>query len=137
MKRIVLPLLLALAFIAIAVVGTLMQRPASARTIACADPAQGCAFTHRGMPAQLRFSQRPQPLKPFRLDVLAPGARQAGAELQMAGMNMGFSRYALHTTMPGTFSAELTLSVCVSGEQAWNLYLDLDGQRYVVPFRTV
>jgi hypothetical protein len=136
MKRLVLPLLLILAFIAIAVVGTLLQRPAEALEIRCADPAQGCAFSHRGMPAHLHFSHQPLALKPFRLDVLAPGTRQVSAEVEMAGMNMGFNRYALSKTMPGMFSTEITLSVCVSGDHDWKLYLVLDGQRYVVPFRT-
>jgi hypothetical protein len=136
MKRLLLPLALVVAFIAIAVVGTLHQRPARALTIDCADPVKGCAFVHRGTPAHLHFSQLPMPLKPFRLDVLAPGTRTVGAEVEMAGMNMGFNRYALGKRMPGLFSTEITLSVCVSGEHDWKLYLDLDGQRYVVPFRT-
>jgi hypothetical protein len=136
MKRLILPLLLVVAFIVIAVVGTVIQRPAQALSINCADPVKGCAFTHRGMPAHLSFSTLPLPLKPFRLDVLAPGTRQASAEVEMAGMNMGYNRYALGKRMPGMFSTEITLAVCVSGEHDWKLYLDLDGQRYVVPFRT-
>jgi hypothetical protein len=123
-------------FIAIAVVGTLIQRPAQALEIACADPVYGCTFMHRGMPVHLRFSKRPLSLKPFQLDLLVPGARTATAEVVMAGMNMGFNRYALQKRMPGLFSTEITLAVCVSGQHDWKLYLDLDGQRYVTAFRT-
>ncbi len=134
MKRIVFPLLLALAFIAIAVVGTLSNRPAEAQAITCADPVKGCAFSHRGLPAKLRFSRQPMPLQAFRLDVLAPGAKRVSVELKMVGMGMGFNHYDLHAATPGVYGADITLSVCVSGRRDWKLFLDIDGQRYVLAF---
>lgn len=136
MKKIVFPLLLALAFIAVAVVGTLSNRPVEAQTITCADPVKGCAFSHRGLPATLRFSRQPMPLQAFRLDVLAPGAKRVSVELQMVGMGMGFSHYDLHAVTPGVFGADITLSICVSGRRDWKLYLKIDGQPYVLTFES-
>jgi hypothetical protein len=134
MKKIVFPLLLALAFIAVAVVGTLSNRPAEAQAITCADPVKGCTFSHRGLPATLRFSRQPMPLQTFRLDVLAPGAQRTSVELQMEGMGMGFNHYDLHAAAPGMVGADITLSMCVSGRRDWKLFLDIDGQRYVMAF---
>ena len=135
-KRMLLPALLMLAFIALAVVGTRAKRPAQAKEIACADPLQGCVFTHRGRPAQLRFSSHPTLLQPFRMEVHAPSAKHASAEMQMVGMDMGFNRYDLHEVGPGIFNAQITLPVCVSGRRDWKLYLDVDSQRYVAPFKS-
>lgn len=137
MKRIVLPVLLVLAFIAIAVVSSVLQRPAEAREILCADPVKGCAFSHRGLPAQLRFTKRPTPLQPFGLEILSPDARKVSVEMQMVGMSMGFSHYDLRAAVPGIFSSEITLPVCVSGRRDWQMYFDIDGQRYVLPFSTL
>ena len=133
-QRILLPLLLAVAFIAIAVVGAILKRPAEALPIACADPVQACAFSHRGQPGQLRLSIPPMPLQPFTLEVRAPGVKRVSAEFQMVGMDMGFNRYNLRAASPGVFRSVITLPVCVSGRRGWKLYLDVDGQAYVLPF---
>lgn len=133
MKRALLPLLVALALIAIAVAGWWLKRPAEAMAVACADPLAGCAFSHAGQPAQVRFSVMPVPLEAFDLEVAAPNARRVSAEFQMVGMDMGFNRYDLRPKR-GAFAATITLPVCVSGRRDWVLYLELDGQRYAVPF---
>lgn len=128
------PLIIALILIAVALVGTRSQQPHAAQTLACADPLQGCAFIHRGQTAQLRFSHSPKPLQAFTITVRAPGARQVQAEFQMQGMEMGLSRYAFVAGKAGLFTAHITLPVCVSGRRDWKLYLQIDAQRYVMPF---
>lgn len=133
-KRILLPLLLVLAFIAVAVIGTRVKSTPQARPIACADPVHGCAFQHRGVSVQLRFSRIPTPMQPFTMSVRAPGVERVHAEFQMVGMDMGFNRYDLHTAAPGLFNAQITLPVCVSGRRDWKLYLQIDTQRYLIPF---
>jgi hypothetical protein len=133
-QRILFPLLLAVAFIAIAVVGTILKRPAEALPVVCADPVQGCAFSHRGQPGQIRFSMPPMPLQPFTLEVRTPGVKRVSAEFQMAGMDMGFNRYDLRAASPGVFRSAITLPVCVSGRRDWKLHLDVDGHAYVLPF---
>ncbi len=133
-KRFVLPLLIVLAFIAVAVIGSRMKRIPEAQGIACADPVQGCDFQHRGTLVQLKFSKSPSPMQSFTLSLQAPGVQLVRAEFQMAGMDMGFNRYDLHAVAPGLFTAQITLPVCVSGRRDWKLYLEVDSRRYVVPF---
>ncbi|HEY0664261.1 MAG TPA: hypothetical protein VGD18_06610, partial [Thiobacillaceae bacterium] len=101
-----------------------------------ADPLAGCSFEHRGAAAGVRFSAQPAPMQAFGLRVTAPGVSRVSAEFQMVGMDMGFNRYDLKPAGDGAFGATVTLPVCVSGRRDWKLYLDLDGSRYVVPFRT-
>jgi uncharacterized membrane protein YjgN (DUF898 family) len=135
MKRILPPLLLVVALVAIAVAGYSLKRPAKAQAVACADPLAGCRFSHRGTSALLRFSVQPAPLAPFELSVRAPGATRVSAEFQMNGMEMGFNRYDLRPG-DGVFGSKVTLPMCVSGRRDWTLTLDIDGAHYALPFST-
>ena len=134
LSRWLLPLVIALILIAVALVGARSKQTLEAQSIACADPVRGCAFTHRGQAAQLRFSHPPKPLQAFTLTVRAPGARQMHAQFQMQGMEMGAGRYALAAQPPDTFTASVNLPVCVTGRRDWKLYLQIDTQRYEMPF---
>lgn len=136
MKRVLAPLLLVAALVAIAVAGWWLKRPAEAVAISCADLLAGCAFSHRGTTASVRFSETPAPLEAFGLSVSAPGAARISAEFQMVGMDMGFNRYDLRPAAGGAFSSKVTLPVCVSGRRDWVLTLDVDGSRYALPFST-
>lgn len=133
MKRVLLPLLVALGLGAIAAGGWWLKRPAEALALACPDPLAGCTFNHAGLPVQVQFSQTPVPLEEFVLSVRAPGTQRVSAEFQMVGMDMGFNRYDLRPAA-GTYSARITLPVCVSGRHDWIVYLSLDGTRYALPF---
>jgi hypothetical protein len=136
MKRVVAPLLLVVALVAVAVAGYWLKRPAEAIALQCADPLAGCSFLHRGAPASLRLLSQPVALQAFGLRVSAPNVHKMSAEFQMVGMDMGFNRYDLRPARPGEFSAEITLPICVSGRRDWMLYLDVDGARYALPFST-
>lgn len=136
MKRVAIPLLLAVALVAIAVAGYWLKRPAEAQAVACVDPLAGCAFSHRGATVKVLFSALPSSLEAFELRVSAPGIARISAEFQMNGMDMGFNRYDLHPAANGMLAAQVTLPVCVSGRRDWTLYLDLDGTRYALPFST-
>jgi hypothetical protein len=136
MKRVVAPLLLVVALVAVAVAGYWLKRPAEAIALQCADPLAGCSFQHRGAPASVRFLAQPIALEAFGLSVSAPNAHKISAEFQMVGMDMGFNRYDLRAAPPGEFSALIRLPICVSGRRDWMLYLDLDGTRYALPFST-
>ncbi|MEW6118981.1 MAG: hypothetical protein AB1593_02700 [Pseudomonadota bacterium] len=133
MKRALLPLLVALALLAIAATGWWLKRPAGALDVACSDPVAGCAFSHAGAPARVRFSMVPVPLEAFDLAVEVTDVQRVSAEFQMIGMDMGFNRYDLRPRN-GAFASRITLPVCVSNRHDWILYLTLDGQRYAVPF---
>ncbi|MBW8459185.1 MAG: hypothetical protein K0M58_12205 [Thiobacillus sp.] len=136
MKRVMPPLLLVVALVAIAVAGWWLKRPAEALAVHCADPLAGCAFSHHGAPTSVRFSMRPAPLEAFELNVRAANAARISAEFQMVGMDMGFNRYDLRPVADGTWASTVTLPACVSGQGSWVLYLDLDGSRYALPFST-
>lgn len=136
MKRILAPMLLVVALLGIAVAGWWLKRPAEAVAVACADPLVGCSFSHRGTPASVRLSTQPAPMEAFEVHVSAPGATRVSAEFQMVGMDMGFNRYDLKPAGANAFAARVTLPVCVSGRRDWQLYLDVDGTRYAVPFST-
>lgn len=136
MKRVLTPLLLVVALVAIAVAGYWLKRPADAITVRCMDPAAGCTFDHRDTTARVRFSVRPTALETFDLSVHAVGADQVTAEFQMVGMDMGFNRYDLQPAGDGLFVSRVTLPVCISGRHDWTLYLALDDARYAIPFTT-
>ena len=136
MKRILAPLLLVVALVAVAVAGYWLKRPAEAIALQCADPLTGCRFIHRGAPASVHFLAQPVALQAFGLRVNAPNGHKISAEFQMVGMDMGFNRYDLRPVRPGEFAAEITLPICVSGRRDWMLYLDVDGTRYALPFST-
>ena len=131
-----LPFIIALILIIAALVSVRIQPSRESQMITCADPVSGCAFEHRGQTVQLRFLHSPKPLQPFTITLRAPGARQVQAEFQMQGMEMGFNRYNFTTDKTGVFTARVTLPVCVSGRRDWKLYLQIDAQRYAIPFST-
>ena len=136
MKRLLAPLLIVVALVAIAVAGYWLKRPAEAIVVPCADPLAGCSFSHRNTTVSLRFSARPSPLKAFEIAIRAPGARHLSAEFQMVGMEMGFNRYDLRPAGNGMFVSNVTLPVCVSGRRDWTMILDIDGSHYALPFST-
>lgn len=136
MKRIGVPLLLIVALMAVAVAGYWLKRPAEARPVACVDPLAGCTFSHRGATVKVLFSARPSSLEAFELRISAPGVNKISAEFQMNGMDMGFNRYDLRPAANGMLATQVALPVCVSGRRDWTLYLDVDGTRYALPFRT-
>lgn len=134
--RVLAPLLLVVALVAIAVAGYWLKRPAEALAVPCADPLTGCAFSHRGATASVRFSVRPVPLEAFELSVRAAGVTRISAEFQMVGMDMGFNRYDLRQVADGDWASNVTLPACASGQGDWVLYMELDGSRYALPFST-
>ena len=136
MKRVLGPLLLVVALVAIAVAGYWLNRPPEAQAVACADPLAGCSFSDHGAKVTVQFSVRPTPLKAFELKVDAPKATRVSAEFQMNGMEMGFNRYDLRPAGNGAFASNVTLPTCVSGRRDWTLYLEVDGTRYALPFST-
>lgn len=130
LARVGIPLLLAGALIGIAAVGYWMKRPPDTRVLDCPDPVAGCTFMHRNQPVRLRLSGLPIPMQAFDLSLVAPGVRQAHAQFQMIGMEMGFNRYDLRPAAGGVLAARITLPICVSGRRDWMLSLEVDGVYY-------
>ena len=131
------PLLIALLLIIVALVGARIQPVTESQMIACADPVRGCDFKHRGETVQVRFSHPPKPLEAFAMTVYAPGARNIQAEFKMQGMKMELSPYILAIDKTGVFTGQILLPICVSGRRDWKLFLQIDAQRYTIPFSTL
>jgi len=136
MKRTGMPLLLVLTLVAIAAAGYWLKRPGEARAVSCADPLAGCSFSHRGTSVSVLFVSPPSALNAFGLRVRAPEAKKISVQFQMNGMDMGFNHYDLRPAGNQTFSATVTLPVCVSGRHDWTAYFNIDGSRYALPFST-
>jgi len=104
--------------------------------VSCADPLAGCSFSHRGTSVSVLFVSPPSALNAFGLRVRAPEAKKISVQFQMNGMDMGFNHYDLRPAGNQTFSATVTLPVCVSGRHDWTAYFNIDGSRYALPFST-
>ncbi len=100
--------------------------------IPCANVVAGCQLSGQG--ARVIFDQRPQPMQPFRLRVEVLNAHEVHASFAMQGMQMGLNRYRLLPGEVGVWTALIILPVCVQGRSDWVMTLNLDGQRYGLPF---
>lgn len=137
LKQLAAPILILLALATLAIWGARQQPPSGQGTeIHCADPVAGCSFLHQGMPAQLRFSNQPETLKPFRIYLAHPQVNKASASFQMADMNMGFNRYDFKPQGKGQWLATVTLPVCTASRVDWIAELELDGKLYRMTFIT-
>lgn len=102
---------------------------------------QACSVTlPGGGTVELSSSVRPIPMvKPFTVQVRVEGVRVSRVEVDFAGteMNMGLIRPRLQERTAGTFAAETTLPVCVTGDMDWQatVLLETDNQRIAIPYR--
>lgn len=129
-----LPLMLGVAgLLALAAAWFVMRSPGEARAVAvaCTDIVAGCSLPAAGL--QVAFDQPPQALQPFVLKVRT-AADQVYASFSMRGMQMGFNRYRLLPQADGSWRAQVTLPACVQGRNDWELLLEIDARRYVLPF---
>ncbi len=118
--------------------------PASALTVACADPLAGCNARLGTRDIRIGMQGNPEagpgggvkPLHPFQVWVEAPAAAKVQVSFTMEGMDMGFNLYTLHPDAQGVFRARVTLPVCVTGRRDWNMVVDIDGSQLQVPFTT-
>lgn len=121
--------------IVIAVIALLWPRFAPREEIVpvpCADIVAGCALPVAE--SSIRFDQQPNVLKPFRISVEWPGAREVHASFQMQGMEMGLNRYNLVETGPGKWRGEVMLPACIQGRNDWLVVLSVDSKKYVLSF---
>ncbi len=116
------------------------QMAAPVQSVTCANPLQGCRFELNHQPVWLKFTTAPSALKPFGLTLHAT-ARQVSASFNMQHMDMGIIRYDLQpvpqpTAYPQSWQAQITLPVCVTGQQDWILLLTIDGHQARMAFKT-
>jgi len=100
--------------------------------IPCENVVSGCALPEMGL--RVVFDQPPKSMRPFRLQVEVPAARELHVSFAMRGMQMGLNRYRLLSAGDGLWKAEVTLPVCASGRGDWLMTLDVDGRLYQLPF---
>lgn len=106
------------------------QGPAPLQTLACQVERGACTLPGGG---QLLFVEPPRYGQPFAVRIEGAGQQAPSAEFNMPEMDMGFNRYRF--VADGTnWRASVTLPVCVTGSHRWEMLLEVDGQRYRLPF---
>jgi len=88
----------------------------------------------------LAMGTRPVPLvKPFEVQVATSGFVPARIEVDFAGidMNMGYNRPELAVRGAGSYAAEVTLPVCVTGSMDWQatVLVETGSERLAIPYR--
>jgi hypothetical protein len=101
-------------------------------SLPCPDIVAGCTLPLAE--ASIRFDRQPDALKPFRIAVSWPEAREVHASFQMRGMEMGFNRYKLVEAEPGKWLGEVMLPACIQGRKDWLVIVSADGKTYALPF---
>jgi hypothetical protein len=102
---------------------------------------EACSVTlPSGGKVSLAMGTRPVPLvKPFEVQVATSGFAPARVEVDFSGidMNMGFNRPQLAARGAGSYAAEVTLPVCITGHMDWQatVLIDTGSERVAIPYR--
>ncbi len=104
--------------------------------VTCPDLGAGCAAIGEGRQVEIGVEGRLRLLEPFVLWARVQDADKVQASFDMEGMDMGFNLYTLRPDPSGTWRTKVTLPVCITGRNDWLLHLEVDGQRFTVPFVT-
>jgi hypothetical protein len=88
----------------------------------------------------LAMGTRPVPLvKPFEAQVTTGGISPARVEIDFAGidMNMGLNRRELAARGAGSYAADVTLPVCITGNMDWQatVLIETGSERVAIPYR--
>ena len=88
----------------------------------------------------LAMGTRPVPLvKPFEVQVATSGFAPARVEVDFAGieMNMGYNHPELSARGTGSYAAEVTLPVCITGSMDWQatVLIETGSERVAIPYR--
>ena len=93
-----------------------------------------------GGKVQFAMGTRPVTLvKPFEVQVTTSGFSPTRVEVDFAGidMNMGLNRPQLAARGAGSYTAEVTLPVCITGSMDWQatVLIETGGERVAIPYR--
>jgi hypothetical protein len=103
----------------------------------CETLASGCSLLDDGREIRFGMQGEVKPLAPFDIWVAGVAAvNKAEARFTMEGMDMGFNLYTLRPDAQGVLRAKVTLPICVTGRRDWNMILELDNLRLIIPFVT-
>lgn len=127
---------LILLFIGIAGYFTAQKKP-DLPIISCPDLSKVCSLD-AGL--SISADHPPQIMHPFKLLINAPEMTPDAASFTMQGMDMGLNRYRLIKQENGSWTADVTLPVCIQGRSSWLLELEVEmhskQQRYYVAFNS-
>lgn len=106
----------------------------SLQSVSCTDIVAGCALPQEG--ARVRFDRQPDALQRFR--VLVTGVKATGIHVsfRMQEMEMGLNRYQLLPDGSNGWQAEVMLPACIQGRKDWLVILEIEGDRYALPFES-
>lgn len=102
---------------------------------------EACSVTlPSGGKVTLAMGSHPVPLvKPFEVQVTTSGFSPTRVEVDFAGidMNMGLNRPQLAARGEGSYAAEVTLPVCITGHMDWQatLLVESGRERIAIPYR--
>jgi hypothetical protein len=137
MMRYLAPVLIALGLGSLAWLGSAQhaRERAGGQALTCPDLLGGCPLPDAGGTLTLQFSRPPRNLQAFELRLRGTALpARAQASFHMLGMDMGYNRYDLRPQADGSLQARVTLPICTQDRADWILQLDLDGQRWDIPF---
>lgn len=88
----------------------------------------------------LTMGTRPVPLvKPFEVQVATSGFAPTRVEVDFSGvdMNMGLNRPQLAARGEGSYAADVTLPVCITGNMDWQatVLIEKGNERVAIPYR--
>jgi hypothetical protein len=107
----------------------------------CSLQREACSVTlPSGGKVRLSMGTRPVPLlKPFEVQVSTSGFSPSRVEVDFAGseMNMGLNRPQLAARSEGSYVAEVTLPVCITGQMDWQatVLIETGSERVAIPYR--
>ena len=105
--------------------------------ISCPDLSKGCSLD---VGLSISTDHPPQIMLPFKLLINASEMTPAAASFSMQGMDMGLNRYRLIKQENDSWTADVTLPVCIQGRSFWLLELEVEmhskQQRYYVAFNS-
>ena len=106
--------------------------------ISCPDLSKVCSLD---VGLSISTDHPPQIMRPFKLLINASEMTPAAASFTMQGMDMGLNRYRLIKQENGSWTADVTLPVCIQGRSSWLLELVMEmhskQQLYHVAFNSL
>jgi len=102
---------------------------------------EACSVTlPSGGKVRLSMGTRPVPMvKPFEVEAATSGFSPTRVEVDFAGidMNMGLNRPQLAARGEGSYVAEVTLPVCITGNMDWQatVLVETGSERVAIPYR--
>lgn len=149
-KKLLIDLIGVLLILLVVVVGYKLSPMLLPRADVTVQPEAGCDLQRQSCPAvlpgggklALEMGTHPIPLvKPFEVRIKVEDFVPGRVEIDFAGieMNMGYNRLQLAPRGDGSYVAEATLPVCITGQMAWQatVLVESGSERIAIPYRFI